>query len=152
MIVSPVSPQYLHLRGKCWRRTSMQREDSLFFLFVSISVIAGPDYLEGPINRPQCVCVALKLQKTGEGVTGRHACRGHEVVTNSSRVWNDTQDDACPAAMAPLQTRICQKLQRVLSGLPTPILSNKSLTASATFWRQRWIHQVRATEIISTRA
>lgn len=132
-----VWPLCEHFRGHMLgaNRTHMHGTVFLFFfIFMAISVIAGADYLEGPINRPYCV--ALKLQR-GKKRGGR--TRIVDMKWLQIHHGSEKESRWCIShCNARLGMRICQKLQRVLEVLPTPILPNKSLAASATFGHRLW--------------
>lgn len=73
----------------------------------------------------------LCCSKTAQtGVKG--ADRGHGVLPHAPRMDNIFKTLPFPLRW-PVRNEDLSKLQRVLMGLPTPILCNKSLTASATF-------------------
>lgn len=137
--------------GKCWLKTDA---DDCFivlfcFKFMAISVTAGPDYLEGPINRPHCV--ALELQKTWWG---------KEKKKRWSWTWKSLQIQHRSHArfemvhfllQCPARNEDLSKLQRVLMGSPPPywpikVSPRRPLLDTSTS------HQVRATDIKSTRA
>lgn len=118
--------------GKCWLKTDA---DDCFivlfcFKFMAISVTAGPDCLEGPINRPHCV--ALELQKTWWEKKKKTLIVDMEVFANSTQITCEIRDGAFPTAM-PRSKWGSVKTSAGVDGLPTPILPNKSLAAAATF-------------------
>lgn len=73
---------------------------------MAISVTAGPDYLEGPINRPHCV--ALELQKTWWGEEKKNVDRGHGSLCKFNTDHMRDSRWCISYCNAPLEMRICQ--------------------------------------------
>lgn len=124
-----LTPNFTDNAG-CWLKHShMQSTICVFFLFLfmAISVIAGPHYLEGPIKKGHTV-LHLRCRKRGETrlILIVKCFHTHHTTKKDPR-W------CISCCNAPLEMRICQKTSAGVDGLPTPILANKSLAASATF-------------------
>lgn len=90
----------------------------------------------GPITRPSCV--ALELQKTSCKKEEKQNKRSWtlSLLQDSTQIAKKIRGGAFPAAM-PREKRGCVKTSAGVKGLPTPILPNKSLAATATFGHKR---------------
>lgn len=86
---------------------------------MAISVIAGADYLEGPIKKTGHTVFALELHDNKKKNALKDADRGHEVVTNSSRSSKRFKMVHF-LLQCPVRNEDLSKLQRVLTGSPPP--------------------------------